>query len=46
MRRILLVMIAIIVLLVAGGVAFVAVTDIPAPTHEVRKVLPDENFEK
>ncbi|WP_417518545.1 hypothetical protein [Minwuia sp.] len=46
MRRILLVMFALVFVLVAGGIAFVATTDIPPPSKQVRKVIPDDRFPK
>lgn len=33
-----------IVLVFAGGAVFLATWDIPAPTQQVEKVLPDERF--
>ena len=36
--------ILLIVALVAGGTVFLATWDIPAPTKQVEKVLPDNQF--
>lgn len=33
-----------IVLILAGGAVFLATWDIPAPTQQVEKVLPDNRF--
>jgi hypothetical protein len=36
--------IAIIALVIAGGVVFLATWDIPAPTQPVEKVIPNDRF--
>jgi len=37
-------MFVLVLVLAAGAAAFVATNDIPPPTKEIRKVLPDETF--
>lgn len=44
MRRLFLILFLLVVVLSAGGAVFVATWDIPPPTSEVRKVVPDERF--
>ncbi|MBT3373771.1 MAG: hypothetical protein HOA08_09175 [Rhodospirillaceae bacterium] len=44
MKNISLILIAFFVLLLAGGMAFLAMWEIPAPSAPVQKVLPDERF--
>lgn len=36
--------IVIVVLLLGGGIAYLALWDIPAPTQPVEKVIPDERL--
>ncbi len=38
--------ILLILVLVAGGAVFLATWDIPAPTRQVEKVLPDSRFSR
>lgn len=44
MRRLFLALFLLVLVLAAGGAVFVATWDIPPPTKEIRKVLPDERF--
>ncbi len=44
MRNISLITVAIMVLLLAGGIAFLAMWEIPAPSAPVQKVLLDDRF--
>jgi len=44
MRRLFLFLVLLVLVLGAGGAVFVATWDIPSPTKEYRKVLPDERF--
>lgn len=44
MRRFLLIILVLVVALVAGGAVFVATWDIPPPTKEIRKVVPNDRF--
>ena len=44
MRNIPLIIVAFMVLLLAGGMAFLAMWEIPAPSAPVHKVLPDDRF--
>jgi len=44
MKNISLILIAFVVLLLAGGMALLAMWEIPAPSAPVQKVLPDERF--
>jgi len=44
MRNVSLIVVAFTVLLLAGGVAFLAMWEIPAPSTTVQKVLPDDRF--
>ncbi|MGB0684358.1 MAG: hypothetical protein ACPGOV_16760 [Magnetovibrionaceae bacterium] len=44
MRRLSLMLFILVLLGVAGGGVFLATWEIPAPTAEVRKVLPDDRF--
>lgn len=44
MRNITLIIVAFMVLLLAGGMAFLAMWEIPAPSAPVKKVLPDDRF--
>lgn len=43
-RVLLKVLIALIVVVLVGGVVFLATWDIPAPTQQVEKVIPDDRF--
>ncbi len=38
------ILIALIVVLVIGGAAFLSTWDIPAPNQQVEKVMPDDRF--
>lgn len=40
-----LILLFLFVVVIVGGVAFLATWDIPAPSARVEKVLPDERFE-
>lgn len=44
MTRLILAILILIVLLVLGGGAYLAMTDIPAPSSPVERVLPDDRF--
>lgn len=44
MKRMPLVIIVFLLAATAGGVAWLATWDIPAPVSKVEKVLPDERF--
>lgn len=44
MKNISLILTAFVVLLLAGGTAFLSMWEIPAPSAPVQKVLPDERF--
>lgn len=44
MNKISLILIAFVVILLAGGVAFLAAWEIPAPSAPVHKVLADDRF--
>jgi len=44
MKRLSLILIAVVVLLVAGGGVFLATWKIPAPVANVEKVIPDDRF--
>lgn len=44
MKSVPLIIIAFVVLLLAGGMAFLAMWEIPAPSAPVHKVLPDDRF--
>lgn len=44
MRRLFLFLFLLVILLGAAGAVFVATWDIPPPTKETRKVVPDERF--
>ena len=46
MRRSLLIILALVVVLVAGGAVFVATWDIPPPTQDVRKEVPNDRFSR
>jgi len=37
-------LIVLVVVAIAGGVVFLATWDIPAPTHPVEKVIPNDRF--
>jgi hypothetical protein len=39
-------LIVIFVVVIAGGVVFLATWDIPAPTHPVEKVIPNDRFSR
>jgi hypothetical protein len=44
MARLSLILIALVVLVVAGGAAFLATWDIPPPTTRVEKVIPNDRI--
>jgi hypothetical protein len=44
MGKMILIAIGLLVVVVAGGVGFLAVWDIPAPTAHVEHVIPDARF--
>jgi hypothetical protein len=44
MSRILLVLLAIVGVLLIGGLLYVAIFDLPAPSKPVEKVIPNERF--
>jgi hypothetical protein len=44
MGKIVLICVGLLVVAVAGGVGFLAVWDIPAPTAHVEHVIPDAHF--
>ena len=46
MRRFLLILLAIFVVVLVGGLLFLAFWDIPAPTAPVEKVIPDSRFQQ
>jgi len=46
MGRVTIVLIAVLVLAIAGGVVWLAYTEFPAPSTRVEKVLPDARFPK
>jgi hypothetical protein len=39
-------LILIVVVVLAGGAVFLATWDIPAPTHPVEKVIPNDRFSR
>lgn len=44
MSRFVSVLVVLLLLLIGGGMAFLASWDMPAPSKTVEKVLPDERF--
>ncbi|WP_168220325.1 hypothetical protein [Azospirillum thermophilum] len=44
MSRFLSVLVILLLLVIGGGMAFLASWDMPAPSKTVEKVLPDERF--
>jgi hypothetical protein len=46
MGKVTIILIAVLVLAIAGGFVFLAYWDIPAPSGRVEKVLPDARFPK
>ena len=44
MSRIILVLLAILGVLLIGGLLYVAIFDLPAPSKPVEKVIPNERF--
>ncbi|AWB06370.1 hypothetical protein A6A40_14770 [Azospirillum humicireducens] len=44
MSRFLSILIVLLLLVIAGGMVFLASWDLPAPSKTVEKVLPDERF--
>ena len=44
MSRIILVLLAIVGVLLIGGLLYVAIFDLPAPSKPVEKVIPNERF--
>ncbi len=46
MSRLLLIFLAVLVLIVAGGGIFLATWDIPAPTARVEKTIPNDRLGK
>jgi hypothetical protein len=44
MRNISLIVVAFTVLFLAGGIAFLAMWEMPAPSAPLQKVLPDDRF--
>lgn len=44
MNRFLSVLIALFLVVIGGGMAFLASWDMPTPSHTVEKVIPDERF--
>jgi hypothetical protein len=44
MSKLLLTVVALVVLVIVGGGAFLMVWNIPAPTARVEKVIPDARF--
>jgi hypothetical protein len=44
MGRLLLIVMALVVVIVAGGTVFLMVWNVPAPTNRVEKVIPDARF--
>ncbi|QCG98992.1 hypothetical protein E6C67_28110 [Azospirillum sp. TSA2s] len=44
MSRFLSILFVLLLLVIAGGVVFLASWDLPAPSKTVEKVLPDERF--
>ena len=46
MGRVTIVLIAVLVLAIAGGVVWLAYMEFPAPSTRVEKVLPDARFPK
>ena len=46
MGKVVLVLLAVVVLAVVGGLAWLAFWDIPAPNQPIERVLPDARFPK
>ena len=46
MAKLTLIVVMVVMLMVLGGVIFLAYWDFPAPTTKVEKVLPDARFPK
>jgi len=46
MGKVVLVVLAVVVLAVAGGLAWLAFWDIPAPSQPIERVIPDARFPK
>ena len=44
MKKFLVVVAAVVVLIIAAGIAFLATWDIPPPTAPVEKAIPDEKL--
>lgn len=44
MRRLVTIIILALVLIIGGGLVFLATWDIPAPSHSVEKTLDDSRF--
>ncbi|HSE77577.1 MAG TPA: hypothetical protein VLG66_06200 [Alphaproteobacteria bacterium] len=44
MTRLLVLIIALVVAVAVGGAAFLALTDIPAPTQRIEKVVPSDKL--
>jgi len=44
MSRFISVLVVLLLLVLGGGMAFLASWDMPAPTKSVEKVIPDERF--
>ena len=44
MSRFLSILLVLLLLVIAGGMVFLASCDLPAPSKTVEKVLPDERF--
>jgi hypothetical protein len=46
MKRLSIVLFALLLLVMVGGVVLLATTNIPAPSGTVEKVLPDDRFSR
>jgi hypothetical protein len=46
MGRFILIVLAILILAVVGGIAFLMIWDIPAPTGQIERVIPDAKLPK
>jgi hypothetical protein len=46
MGKVVLVLLAVVLIAVAGGLAWLAFWDIPAPNQPIERVLPDARFPK
>lgn len=44
LARPLLILVAVLVLLIGGGFAFLSTWNIPAPTAKIEKVIPNDRF--